>query len=222
MIRSCVGLSSFKALGGLAAVLLAVPSFGAVITFDDIPVGTTYQDGQSFNTSDTTITVHGGASPRVPLPPGNEEPLISAGIRERPSDLPSSPGGGMGNWLLISAAGSADFDFGNPIAGLYFEMSSVLGVGLIVNGDSTPDRYQYEDSGGGVVVNFEIGGVQVRQIQVDGAPANTRLIGDIESFTIIGRGGAVDSFITSEAIPEPGSLSLLLAAGGLLIRRRRS
>ena len=196
---------------------------GAVITFDDIPAGTEYESGTTFTAGGVDITVSGGTTGRVvPVAPGSPStPLISARILPRPVDPPGE--GFVGNQLSITSLAQVDFNFGGSVEGLVFEMSSIYGVNLIVNGESIPDEpIQVHDTGDGFLANWSMGGVQVRQVDVSGGKGTTTLVGHIESFSIIGVGSSVDTFVVSEATPEPGSLSLILIGGGLLVRRRRS
>ena len=212
MIRSCVGLSSFKALGGLAVVLLAVPSFGAVITFDDIPAETEYVKGDVITSNGINITVTGeGSFPRVP-------PFEPASIDGKPivaRTAPSSIFGETigGNAFIFEDDTLAKFELPGVLDGFSLQFGRVFW--LSINGERETVFFTPEV--------FEIGGVRIQPVIQDDI-AILIGVGEIHSFEIqsIGGGMSVDNVILSQPIPEPGSLGLLFVGGGLWVRRRRS
>jgi len=210
MIRSCVGLSSFKALGGLAAVLLAVPSLGAVITFDDIPAETLYVDGDVITSNGINIIVTGeGNGPRLRASPGGieTEPVVAKVLSRKVFGETTD-----GNLLALRNNTLAQFVLPGVLDGFSLEYGSEMLLSL--NGET---KFVSLTHGGA-----EIGGIQVSSV-FDGDTLLLFGVGEIHSFEIqsFGGGVSVDNVILSQPIPEPGSLSLILIGGGVLTRRRR-
>ncbi|MHC4912009.1 MAG: PEP-CTERM sorting domain-containing protein [Planctomycetota bacterium] len=186
----------------LVVILLAQNAEAVVIEFEDLPLGATYNVGNSFTTSGVVVT----AEEFFSLPD-----KILSGYAE----IQSGGNAGGAGYEVYANNINLSFDFGLPCDGVSLMYADLGGnINLQINGSLAN------------VENFAnlpetLGGTSIFTTPGDtGALFVIGVVGTVNSFAIGGQELCIDNIVAS-VVPEPATLMLLGAGAFAVLARRR-
>lgn len=190
----------------LVAILLAQNAEAVVVEFEDLPLGATYNVGDSFTTSGVVVT----AEEFFWLPSGS----TTGGYAEV---MNTTNAGGAGYEVFTNNI-NLSFDFGSPCDGVSLMFADSGGpsgnINLEINGSlANVDLFSNLPS--------SLGGVSVFTTPGDtGALFVIGVVGTVNSFKIGGQELYIDNIVAS-VVPEPATIMLLGAGAFAILTRRR-